>query len=779
MKLNFVFLALIAIFHYIWASEETLEKYHKYSHHKNNAKPKERPPNLDIADAKIYYEGWVKYYHYSNDTHYKKPPSLFQNNAYFAQRIPKAKLKERDRFGVFHIPNKASFFLVVYNQSLSLYSTRKNQVNHLIDSLKIDYIKVIPEDDVLNGGIRDYGNFPFGYCIEIMASIPTHYNGGKITGGMGNPETWVLCTSIGRNKDRLLSTLIKLKVKHQRLQHNGMKITTAEKKLVNKPKPGIGSMIANPLAKKQSLDFGPKTGVGSSLKDGYWVMLQDWTSCSKKCGGGLSYLQRMCVPPKNGGKACVGEPLLKNPCNKHPCPSVNSLLTLIKKSRKSNDPAVAPKPIVKAGVFSNRPQRYSKCKIRENDAFIMTKVVGAKELVKKPIRIVMNNMTISVFNDDHYQELYYSFNLQKTQFTYSHTQCCFMLQDNLKKDEFCGYNEYCGPKDKNVWIDGWSSDFKLFKLNCKTELPVNSNLNEVLIKQDIEDDVKKKSSISDDQVQTTAANEQAILVKKEVLKQAKRQYEKKKKKAEDMSFTVIGKEINLENMVKREEEVKQETEVEKLQTQIKQEEYKQDCLEQSFQERELDDEFVESEKESSDDVDEVEQHARKKIFNSRNKLRRTIQQMKMKTESKTQSLTGKLKQIRMKMSKEIMLANKNGSIDNCRKGKKDADFRETYCNNNFVEDWTRNADCKSDDFCYVCCETEFGAMFVTNRDNCYKMCDFKPKKKEEKPIQKTIVPAALRKELEKSNPTPTTDDGVGRWVWAPKEKSKDPGDNKN
>ncbi len=494
MKHNLFSFVIFTFIHYILSTKESMEEYMMKHRHPRHAK-KERPVNLDIPDQKVYFQGWVKYYHYPNETHYLKPPSLFQNNAYFHQRIPRSLLNQKDGFGFLHIPNKASFFMIVYNETIGFFSSRNDQLNHLVDNLKIENIRVIPEDDILHGGIRDNGNFPFGYCIEIVADVPSHYSHKKVE-GMGNPETWIVCSSMGKNKDLLISTLIKLKVKHQRLKHHGMKITTAEKKAIMKKKPGIGSLIANPLHKPVQAE---RSGMGK-LKDGYWLMLQDWTTCSRKCGGGKSYQQWMCVPPKNGGRPCIGLPLRIKKCNTHGCPSVNSLLTLIKKSRLSDDPAVAPKPIVKAGVFSNRPQRYSKCVVRENDAFIMAKVQGSKQPIRKPIRVIMNNMTVSIFNDDHVQELHYAFDLQKTKFIYSHTHCCFILQDNWRQEEFCGYNEFCGPKDKNVWVDGWNSDFKLFKVTCKTELSVNSALNNLLIKQDLDDELHKKSIEIMDQV---------------------------------------------------------------------------------------------------------------------------------------------------------------------------------------------------------------------------------------------------------------------------------------
>src|SRR5690348_14892092 len=52
-----------------------------------------------------------------------------------------------------------------------------------------------------------------------------------------------------------------------------------------------------------------------NITDGYWIVLQEWTQCSLKCGNGTSTLQRMCVPPKDGGAPCVGEAIMTRPCN--------------------------------------------------------------------------------------------------------------------------------------------------------------------------------------------------------------------------------------------------------------------------------------------------------------------------------------------------------------------------------------------------------------------------------------------------------------------------------
>lgn len=52
------------------------------------------------------------------------------------------------------------------------------------------------------------------------------------------------------------------------------------------------------------------------------MTLQDWTQCTLVCGGGTQTMQRMCIPPMNGGKSCEGEAILTKKCNTKPCNGV-------------------------------------------------------------------------------------------------------------------------------------------------------------------------------------------------------------------------------------------------------------------------------------------------------------------------------------------------------------------------------------------------------------------------------------------------------------------------
>jgi hypothetical protein len=211
------------------------------------------------------------------------------------------------------------------------------------------------------------------------------------------------------------------------------------------------------------------------ITDGYWITIQSWSQCSLKCGGGTSTLQRMCVPPKAGGKDCEGEAIVTKSCNTQPCPGV------IGNGQKflDNENVTIKNPIMKSLPFSEKPQRYVKCKIKESDLFVFLNVSDImfdkqsifkrKEMmdqksVEFPVRTIMNNQTVSIYTGDEISSLFLSFNIKQTSFHRSTKQGCFQLYESSKK-----YITLCPFGCENGSTQGleeWDYDYHLFKFQC-------------------------------------------------------------------------------------------------------------------------------------------------------------------------------------------------------------------------------------------------------------------------------------------------------------------------
>jgi hypothetical protein len=240
------------------------------------------------------------------------------------------------------------------------------------------------------------------------------------------------------------------------------------------------------------------------LVDGYWILLQDWSQCDRACGGGKSTLHRMCVPPKNGGKACEGEPIQTKVCNQQPCPDLmgnqannganNGAYNGANNGANNNNTQVSLKPVVKVLPFSNRPQRYTKCVIKESDLMLFQnheklinplKTVSAVDMIQIPTRTVMNNRSVTIFGGEDYSTMIDTFTLKETSFSRSKRAGCFILKQGVKTSELCPLS---GIEAKIV--EEWDYDFNLFKNQCTNHQDILA-INEKELENKFKDEMVK------------------------------------------------------------------------------------------------------------------------------------------------------------------------------------------------------------------------------------------------------------------------------------------------
>ncbi len=300
------------------------------------------------------------------------------------------------------------------------------------------------------------------------------------------------------------------------------------------------------------------------LIDGYWIILQNWSQCTLKCGGGKSYLQRMCIPPKNGGKPCEGESIIDKDCNKIPCPSHEL------NQQKNNTNFL--KPIIKIIPFSNRPQRYSKCVIKEGDMMYtkdlkendqMTSDLETNQLdsntVQIPVKVIMNNRTLSIFTGEEYDTIITGFNLKTSKFIIDKLkpECFFIKEHDGKTSRLCAFS--CDNSKKAV--EEWDYDFNLFKNQCN---------NYVHLKDDLEKKLNDKIKV---------VKEDLLFEVQDNMKKKAQEEEEKKltveiKQTNKIALQAIQKQINLEEMIKLEEIEREKREENQMLIMIEQEKKK-------------------------------------------------------------------------------------------------------------------------------------------------------------------------------------------------------------
>ena len=339
--------------------------------------PQEENPEKksdDLPGMSIYFQGWVKYFRYIKIAGSSRPNKFFKNDEYDVDvKSNKAVLpgnEPKDNYGLINIPDDKHFFAVVYPNKVNILKSRgDNAIANVVDNLSIHNIKSIPDDNNFVGGVRNFGTFSEGSCIEVKTIRPEalfKMSREFVEPPDGMQEVWLICLDTEKQKQDFMNILIKLKLK---LQHEFGVYLYAPKKVqsgMNVTPPKVNS-----IQRTTGNNF-PINNPENGPNDGKWIILQDWSQCTLKCGGGMEYQQLMCVPPKKGGNPCEGPAVRTRPCNSHPCPTsenpnVSPFVTPDDHIKKEENVL---RPILKMMPISKRPQRYDKCYMKEADVMI-------------------------------------------------------------------------------------------------------------------------------------------------------------------------------------------------------------------------------------------------------------------------------------------------------------------------------------------------------------------------------------------------------------------------
>lgn len=662
-------------------------------------------PSLKLPEGPVFWEGWIKYFHYDNGGKLDRPKHFFINEQYYQQKALKSEMKTKDKIGNVRIPTRFHFFARLLPNNFNILFSREHDIMRNVETLNLDIIRPVPEDKRLKGGIADLGDFEEGKCIQISTVVPVIFKESFYSGSDGGfDEHWIICTDDAKSKAKLLGTLIKLRIVKQRSLG-----ITERTDMAKKTKPTISSELKSANTPKVL------KAPGWKKIDGYWILLSDWSECTLKCGGGSKYQQWMCIPPKRGGKACIGKSIRIQPCGRKPCPNIGGIGTLAKLALKNE----VAKPIYKLLPFTNRPQRYVRCSVKEQDVLYKTYDNELRE-IKMPSRIVMNNRTITLYNDERYHKHVFTFNLPQVSIYQSvKDHCCFILRALNQQFEICGFQTDCGSKTNPIFYKSWERDFVLWQTKCFK--PLDDKQWDSNTKRIWDTDIQKAN--------LDLLDEKAKLIREKLDLFTNTKLDKKIKSTHKTAMNALKKEAAMEQLIQKEEKQRYDKEERFLVNVIKKEKKKRDCLDKAFKSRELEDERNRKAKEAANTINRIKVDAAKQVEKKRVTLKAKIQIIKKKARRRRRLLESQLQKVRGQMAKSLMNANRYGDWKLCQAARGIKEKIVKYCNANFIDNFVKNQQCKDpEDFCYVCCENEYGNMYIKQRDMCYDMCDARAKK---------------------------------------------------
>jgi hypothetical protein len=163
---------------------------------------------------------------------------------------------------------------------------------------------------------------------------------------------------------------------------------------------------------------------------------------------------------------------------------------------------------------------------------------------------------------------------------------------------------------------------------------------------------------------------------------------------------------------------------------------KKEKLEDAIEEKEQQDIKLKEKRQLEQAGDGIIRDTEEVINKKRNALKKKIMEIRKTTERRKRLIENKINLIRGKMAAAVVVANKVGNTETCKAKRGKQNEINSYCDEFVINDVEKNKDCKIvENFCPICCETEFGTVQYNNRAKCYDMCDGAEKedKKKEEP----------------------------------------------
>lgn len=685
-----------------------------------NKAPEEKnqaEPIIDLnpnTGKEAIWKGWVKYFYFKTDRKFSEPRDFFVNNYFYKQKVVKDKLLEKSALPgeenipenkmFVNIPSKFHFYATLNNNYLQIKGDRLNTLTSHIESLNLDLIDPPHKTDMEKTGVKELGKFDEGFCFDLSVHDLKRYEKDFIpTVGefsKSEPTHWILCLEDESQYIKLISLITTLIDEREKTRNRG----DSEN----------GNIVKEEEVNEERYE-GPDA---NPTLDGYLVKINDWTGCTLKCGGGFSFQQWRCVPPKEGGKPCMGELVRKKPCNTQPCPGISfSKNTTVAGTANNKEESVVAEPIIKSSFVSNRPQQNVDGVIRDEDV-LQEYIDSEKRKISLPARLIMNKSSVTCYTDIETHKNIFAWDLTKTKLVPIKGQdCCFFLRNQNQEHKICGLSK-C-----NDFVKSWGRTMDIFlaktyeikevqpsdpnKANAPDPNSANKTGGLAMTMEMDESSAMAKSKVITDKLEKKFMMEKTDSVKdtqKDVLK-------------------AINREIDIEEMIRKEEMMRTQERIKNKMEEYKHEEKKKDKLEEALTKQQETQTSLVSDLKTKQNILEIKKEAELDVQARREALKKKIQKIRLLADRRTRIIQQKINIIRNKMTRTVVEAAKNGDQEICKKSSLKQELMNKYCDENLIDDYAKNAECKtSDNFCFSCCDNEFGQANVTGKEGCYSFC---------------------------------------------------------
>ncbi len=206
------------------------------------------------------------------------------------------------------------------------------------------------------------------------------------------------------------------------------------------------------------------------------------------------------------------------------------------------------------------------------------------------------------------------------------------------------------------------------------------------------------------------------------------------KKTTNIALQALQRELSLEDLIRQEEEEKNRQEEERLRKQIELERNKKNCVLKAITEKKRENEYSMKSLEAQQRINAIKKEAAAQVMQQRNKLKALLAKIRQQSLLKRSQLKQELMDVKSSIASELGKAYKKGDVNRCIDALKSETSKNHYCTVLYPNDYNLLSYCKkTDDFCNICCNSEFGDMHQGEKEECLsKTCPTQVNEKNQK-----------------------------------------------
>lgn len=181
--------------------------------------------------------------------------------------------------------------------------------------------------------------------------------------------------------------------------------------------------------------------------------------------------------------------------------------------------------------------------------------------------------------------------------------------------------------------------------------------------------------------------------------------------------------MNVENLIEKEESEKQEKINAEFNDKLNNIISQKDLINKALNQKKTQSEIFNQKLLMQKKIKQITEHIKIEMLKNREDLKSRIKIKQLEEERKRQIIQSKIDIYKNEITKKLLNAGKNGNYEECDP-ERSSDEIINYCSINYDKDQTKKSDCiQKNNFCFMCCESEYGDLHLDLRSNCYSKCE--------------------------------------------------------